>query len=266
MSKTLPISQNRRYQTVIFDVGGTLVGFEDDTPFDQFLATVESPHRFVSGADLRLSMLHTLSLRRHEAVGLGLDDDSVNNWWLTVLNDLFPQSPETARRMWELFKHNYFDSLFPDTLPILQGLQARDVAMGVISNYGTHLLNLLPKLNILDYFDFVIVSAIVGVVKPDPRIFEIGIEEAGVPADQILYVGDNAVDDIQGANNCGIDAALINRPGREPSIAPVMIDSLLEVEKLVFPDLFTTADLETNGLNKHSQDLRSSRSEVHPRA
>jgi HAD superfamily hydrolase (TIGR01549 family) len=181
-------------------------------------------------------MLHTLSLRRHEAVGLGLDDEGVNNWWLTILNDLFPHSPPDARRMWELFKRNYFDSLFPDSLPILETLKRRGVPLGVVSNYGTHLLDLLPKLNIFDYFNFIIVSAIVGVAKPHPRIFEIAIEEAGVPPHQILYVGDNPVDDVQGANQVGIDAVLINRPGREPNTAPRIIGSLLELERIVFPD------------------------------
>ncbi len=230
------MGQNRRYHTVIFDIGGTLVGFEDDAPFAEFLASVEVPHRFVSPADLRLSMLHTLSLRRHEAVGLGLDDESVNNWWLTIFNDLFPHSPTVARRMWELFKRNYFDSLFPDSLPILETLKKRGVPMGVVSNYGTHLLDLLPKLNIFDYFDFIIVSAIVGVTKPHPRIFEMAVEEAGVPSSQLLYVGDNPVDDVEGANRVGIEAVLINRPGREPNTAPKMITSLLDIERIVFPD------------------------------
>jgi putative hydrolase of the HAD superfamily len=230
------VSQKRRYHTVIFDVGGTLVGFEEDAPFAEFLATLDVPHRFVSPTDLRLSMLRTLSLRRNESIGLGVDTDSINNWWLTIFEDLFPNSPDVARRMWELFKVNYFDSLFPDTIPILERLRERGVPMGIISNYGTHLFDLLSKLSILDYFDFIFVSAIVGVVKPHPKIFEMAIAEAGVPPDQILYVGDNVDDDIGGANNVGIEAVLINRPGREPSTAPMMIDSLLEIETLVFSE------------------------------
>jgi HAD superfamily hydrolase (TIGR01549 family) len=230
------VNQKRRYHTVIFDVGGTLVGFEDDAPFVEFLAMVDAPHRFVSAADLRLSMLHTLSLRRDESIGLGLDDASINNWWLTIFEDLFPHSPAAARRMWELFKQNYFDSLFPDTLPILERLKRRGVPMGIISNYGTHLLDLLPKLGIFDYFEFIFVSAIVGVAKPHPKIFQMAIEEAGVPPNQLLYVGDNLSDDFEAALQVGIDAVLINRPGREPTIAPRMINSLLDVEQLVFPE------------------------------
>lgn len=231
-----PVTEERRYQTVIFDVGGTLVGFEDDAPFDKFLTMIEVPHRFASGSDLRLSLLRVLSMRRDEIVGIGFDDD-INSWWLTIFDDLFPESPIVARYMWELFKRNYFDSLFPDTLPTLKRLKARRVPMGIISNYGPNLLDLLFKLNIAGYFDFAIVSANERIAKPDPRIFEMGLEAAGVSADQALYVGDNVADDIEGAGNVGLDAVLINRPGREPSTAPMMIDNLLEVEKLVFPEM-----------------------------
>ena len=235
MKNSWATTPERRYHTIIFDVGGTLAGFEDNTPFDQFLAIAKPPHRFTCGADLRLRMIQTLSRRRHEAVGLGLNDEAINNWWHSIFDELFPHNAKAAHSMWELFKRNYFDSLFPDTLPTLQRFKALGVPMGIISNYGTHLLDLLPKLKIFDFFDFIIVSAIVGTVKPDPKIFEIGIEEAGVPADQILYIGDNFVDDIQGANRVGINAVLINRPGREPEQAPHMIDSLQEIERIVFP-------------------------------
>lgn len=235
MQNSWTTTPERRYHTIIFDVGGTLIGFEDDTPFEQFLATVEPPHRFVTGGDLRSNMIRTLSRRRHEAIGLGLNDQAINNWWHTIFDELFPSNPKAAQSMWELFKQNYFDSLFPDTLPTLQRFKVLGIPMGIISNYGTHLLDLLPRLKIFGFFDFIIVSAIVGVVKPDPKIFEMGIEAAGVPADQILYIGDNFVDDIQGANRMGIDAVLINRPGREPEQAPHMINSLQEIERIIFP-------------------------------
>ena len=72
--------------------------------------------------------------------------------------------------------------------------------------------------------------------KPEPGIFELAIEKAGVPPDQILYVGDNVTDDIESAKKIGIDAILINRPGRIPSTAPIVIENLLEIERFVFPE------------------------------
>jgi HAD superfamily hydrolase (TIGR01549 family) len=229
------VTDNRRYDIVVFDVGGTLVGFEDDAPFGEVLARIDPPYRFTSANDLRLTMLRTLSARRHEAVGM-VDDNEINNWWRTIFEDLFPDNPTAALHMWELFKHSYFDSLFPDTLPILDKLQARGVRMGVVSNYGAHLIYTMYKLNIYDYFEFVIVSSLVDMAKPEPGIFEMAIEKSGVPPQRMLYVGDNVTDDIEGSNNVGIDAVLINRPGRTPSTAPVVIESLLEIEQLVFPD------------------------------
>ncbi|MBN1991690.1 MAG: HAD family hydrolase [Anaerolineae bacterium] len=229
------MTQKRRYDMVIFDVGGTLVGFEDDAPFGEVLARIDPPHRFTSANELRLSMLHTLSARRHEAIGM-VDDNEINNWWRTIFEELFPGNPAAAMHMWELFKHSYFDSLFPDTLPTLRRFQELGVGMGIVSNYGAHLIYTLYKLNIYDYFKFVIVSSLVGVAKPDRGIFEIAIEKAGVPPNRILYVGDNVTDDIDGSHNAGLDAILINRPGRNPSTAPLVIDSLLELERFVFPD------------------------------
>lgn len=228
------MNQNRRYHTVIFDVGGTLVGFEEDAPFAEILTHVGKPHNFASAADLRLSMLRILSIRRHQAKGMA-DGHEINNWWRSIFDELFPENPPAALHMWELFKHSYFDSLFPDTLSLLRRLQARNVPLGILSNYGEHLIYTLYKLRIYDFFDFIIVSSTVGLAKPDPKIFELAMERAGVPAGQILYVGDNVADDIEGANNVGIDAVLINRPGRQRSTAPMMIDSLLEIEALVFP-------------------------------
>ncbi len=224
-----------RYDIVVFDVGGTLVGFEDDAPFAEVLARVQPPHHFTSGEDLRTSMINTLSARRHEAVGM-VDDNEINNWWKTIFQDLFPGNPQAALHMWELFKHSYFDSLFPDTLPILNRLQELNIPMGVVSNYGAHLIYTMYKLNIYDYFDFVIVSSLVGVAKPEPGIFQLALEKAGATPDRMLYVGDNVTDDIEGSNNMGIDAVLINRPGRPPNTAPIVIDNLLDIEQIVFPE------------------------------
>jgi HAD superfamily hydrolase (TIGR01549 family) len=226
----------RRYRTVIFDVGGTLLGFEDNKPFQEFLDIVDIPHHFISGEDLRLNMLHMLSARRNEAVGMG-NGDQINEWWRSIFDELFPKCPHMARAMWELFKCHYFESLFPDTLPALQRLHLQGVPMGIISNYSKTLLDLLIQFELYRYFDFAIVSANEGVAKPDPQIFKLGLAAARVSATEALYVGDNVIDDIEGANNVGMDAVLINRPGRQPSTAPLMIDSLLDIEKLVFPQL-----------------------------
>jgi putative hydrolase of the HAD superfamily len=92
------------------------------------------------------------------------------------------------------------------------------------------------KLNIYDYFEFVIVSSLVGVAKPEPGIFQLALDKAGATPDRMLYVGDNVTDDIEGSKKMGIDAVLINRPGRPPNTAPIVIDNLMDIEQILFPE------------------------------
>jgi YjjG family noncanonical pyrimidine nucleotidase len=53
----------------------------------------------------------------------------------------------------------------------------------------------------------IVISEDIGIMKPDPRIFEHAARLAGVPASSILYVGDSWTSDIQGGTSCGWDTA-----------------------------------------------------------
>jgi putative hydrolase of the HAD superfamily len=62
--------------------------------------------------------------------------------------------------------------------------------------------------------DFVVISAEVGVRKPDPRIFEEALRRAGVAAGEAVHVGDLPEEDIEGARRAGLGAFLIDREKR----------------------------------------------------
>lgn len=49
-------------------------------------------------------------------------------------------------------------------------------------------------------------SAVVGVSKPDARIFELALQAAGVPATAVVHVGDSVVFDVRGAEAAGVQA------------------------------------------------------------
>lgn len=54
----------------------------------------------------------------------------------------------------------------------------------------------------------VIASTDVGACKPDNRIFSEAVKRVGVPASDILHVGDSWMWDVEGARGCGMGAAL----------------------------------------------------------
>jgi phosphoglycolate phosphatase-like HAD superfamily hydrolase len=57
---------------------------------------------------------------------------------------------------------------------------------------------------------FRILSCFSGCMKPDPRIYELVLEAAGVPAARILFIGDTPVTDIDGPTRAGMRAIHID--------------------------------------------------------
>lgn len=92
---------------------------------------------------------------------------------------------------------------------------AEAVPIGLITNGPTNIQQ--PKIDLLEiehHFNFVVISESVGVWKPDPRIFEIGLEHVGMSAESVIYVGDNPEADIGGAQAAGLRAIWMNRAAR----------------------------------------------------
>ena len=70
------------------------------------------------------------------------------------------------------------------------------------------------RFGLAPYFDAIIDSHIVGVAKPDPRIFQIALERLGVAADEARFAGDIYSIDVVGARAAGIEARLIDQHRR----------------------------------------------------
>lgn len=61
-----------------------------------------------------------------------------------------------------------------------------------------------------------------GVAKPDPRIFALGCEALGVPADAVLHVGDSWHHDVLGADAAGLHTAWVHRGAVLPDGTPAV--------------------------------------------
>lgn len=89
-------------------------------------------------------------------------------------------------------------------------LRKTGVKVVIVSNSEGSLEKLLAHLGILDAFDFVLDSGVVGIEKPDPRIFHIALERTKIQPDRALHLGDVYAMDVVGARAAGIHAALID--------------------------------------------------------
>lgn len=73
----------------------------------------------------------------------------------------------------------------------------------LVSNFYGNIHTVLEEAALLPLFDRVIESAVVGVRKPDPAIFALGVQALGLPAEQVVVVGDSLSKDIKPASSLG---------------------------------------------------------------
>jgi putative hydrolase of the HAD superfamily len=123
--------------------------------------------------------------------------------------------------------------LHPDVIPTIDRLRAAGISLGVISNFEEWLERLLETLGVTAYFPVLVISGVEGVEKPDPEIFRIALERAGVSAEESVYVGDHPFFDIEAAEEVGMVAVLIDRRGRYPDAEGIRITSLEDLPAAV---------------------------------
>lgn len=77
------------------------------------------------------------------------------------------------------------------------------VALGLISNAWSGLREVLRRLGLLDLFDVVVISAEVGLLKPDPRIYRLALERLQVPPPMAAFV-DDLPENVEAARALGL--------------------------------------------------------------
>jgi FMN phosphatase YigB (HAD superfamily) len=97
-------------------------------------------------------------------------------------------------------------------IPALAGL-AKDYPIVMVSNFYGNIKNVLQDFGIGDYFHSVVESAVVGVRKPDPQIYQLGIDILGFAPAECVVIGDSYSKDIMPAKHLGCKAVWLNVKG-----------------------------------------------------
>jgi putative hydrolase of the HAD superfamily len=100
-----------------------------------------------------------------------------------------------------------------EALAALHRLREAGVVTGVISNSNGSAALALERAGLAPHLGFVIDSTVVGMAKPDPRVFVLGLDRAGAAAGQAIYVGDSYFVDVLGARQVGMGAVLFDPGG-----------------------------------------------------
>ena len=125
-------------------------------------------------------------------------------------------------------------SSIEEARPTLEALYAR-YPMVLVSNFYGNVETVLEDFNLRHYFIKVVESAVVGIRKPDPRIFALRVDALGLKPQEVLVVGDSYKKDIPPAESLGCRVAWLKGKGwtkeEDAQMHPSIISQLADVEK-----------------------------------
>lgn len=176
-------------KAVFFDLGGVIVRTEYQAPrqrlAERFGMDYEDIDRIVFGSG--------------SAVRASIGEIDEEDHWLTVMKVLKLPPSEYERVRDEFFAGDVIDH---EVLNFLRSIKP-NYKTGLISNAWSGLRDYIVREKFDDAFHHMVISAEVGVAKPDPRIFHIALEQAQVKAKEAVFV-DDFLENIEACEKVGM--------------------------------------------------------------
>jgi putative hydrolase of the HAD superfamily len=92
----------------------------------------------------------------------------------------------------------------------LDYLKAKGYVLAIISNNDGRTEEKCEEVSIREYFDIILDSTNVDLIKPDSRIFEHALNKLGLSTSEAIHVGDMYGSDVMGGMNAGLDVIWLN--------------------------------------------------------
>ncbi|QLL30518.1 hypothetical protein HG536_0A03360 [Torulaspora globosa] len=151
-------------------------------------------------------------------------------WWSKLITNVF-QPLEISKEMVEeilvRFEGYQAYQVYPDVLDFIKEAKSKhpDVILGIISNTDPVVYTLLQNLGLYEYFKpHIFLSYDLDLKKPSKEIFEYALEDMAKRYPRLLenndlgtlrsrcwHIGDEAINDMRGAENAGWNGVLIDR-------------------------------------------------------
>lgn len=156
------------------------------------------------------------ALVEHYAPNEPTSDDRERQRWKAIVASVFLEvSPieELFEDLWNHFGRAQHWRLFDDVGPTMQKLVARGARLGIASNFDSRLHAIVAEHPALAACEHVFVSSEVGYSKPSREFFRAIERRLAARSEDIVLVGDDVVNDVQGATAAGWRAVLLDRNG-----------------------------------------------------
>jgi putative hydrolase of the HAD superfamily len=222
----------KRFEAIWFDAGGVLV-LPDPTVLAPLLAY------FGGSADIdRHRRAHYAAMAVKSAQGAGeLDWREYDEAYVAAVGVATADIAAAAETLGRTRTALLWRWPIPESVEALAKLDAGGMALGVVSNAAGQIEAVLRRSGICQLgpgagtpVRCVVDSAVVGVAKPDPAIFDhAAVHFPGARRDRIAYVGDSVTMDIGGATAAGLHPILLDPYDDHPGAPFETITSLADL-------------------------------------
>lgn len=110
--------------------------------------------------------------------------------------------------------YDYVNQTLETTRPVVQ-LLAERYKLTLVSNFYGNIQTILTDFGLKEFFPHIIESAVVGVRKPNPAIYQLGVIASGIPAEECLVIGDSYTKDMIPAKAVGCQTVWLKGEGWE---------------------------------------------------
>lgn len=228
---------------IIFDYGGTL-----DSGGDHWSEIIWSAYQkagiMVDKASFREAYVYAERelarvrhiLPEHDFHDMLLIKMRIELQWLAQNGRFSPNEVETKAQETARYCYESARDWVMKAVPVLDRL-SESYPLVLVSNFYGNIETVLEDFGIRKYFIQIIESAVIGVRKPDPRIFEHGVKALGLKAEEVLVIGDSYGKDIVPAETIGCQVLWLKGKGwtdeEDARLHPNIIASLDEILKLI---------------------------------
>jgi epoxide hydrolase-like predicted phosphatase len=184
-------------RAIFFDLGGVILRTEYQAP-RQYLA-----ERLNMEYDDLVRLVFESETSRKASIGTLTADEH----WDALMVRLKRPASEAQRIRDEFFGGDVLDH---ELIQLIRTLHNK-YKIGLISNAWNDLRQYIAKQKFDDCFDGITISAEVGVVKPEARIYQVALEQVQVQANEAVFVDDFQVN-IEGCEKVGMQGILFKDP------------------------------------------------------
>ena len=220
-------------RTVIFDIGGTLLGSPDF-----FMETAEQFQKFVVNKNNLYDSIKSDFMKRYRNMSSDeMTFFSIKDTMCKTLADIFPEikyndiKEYSKQIQYETFLNKAF--LYDDSIEILDYLLNRKVTILVASDADSELVHLeFQKFNLTKYFDKCFISEEIEAYKPSWRFVERIKRALSDSPNEVIFIGDSDVDICMG-KRLGVYTVLKNESKTNDINSDYVISNLKQLKDII---------------------------------